>query len=732
MAIKLSDVVYGNNGIGFLNLIDRSSVLEDNVSVVDSDWIRSRFMVGGQDLDDIDRTNRFFTTAHWKFTDTTLGGNIPINVRPQYTRYADIRHGGRLKRNEVKVTSITGGHGMGRYYSEAIDDNATTIFMSFGVPRFNSIVSFFTRAIDGIDSYVARTGRLPNEALYEAGRVSGTVLTFVFFPLMASLIWLTKTVAGTLTVSDTNFNFYYLEPNMDLYWGSVNTITTILATELGIVAPLVDTMGAHDPSKAKKIGQAMQFDQEDYEYMKKIFPSIYYNGNYIDVYSIATRSQRIANLMMLKEFEDYKNARSSDSDFLGYVRTKDSTEEFRAQGSTVMDIVNYYTSFDNWIGRVTGESGFYRKEYKIVDNPAVGGSITPDTNGNVDSSAANSVAANPSQAMIMRNADGSYDIEKTQEELEYEQGILSTLDSAIRDGGMWLALNVDYQGPVSESFSNSTGEIGTKDAIKSVAKGVQDMRFNFAGGKIAQGVDEVLNATKSVIMGTLEGVTLGFSNVIATLFGGAYVDIPKKWEDSSMSMPSVTYKTRLISPYGNPLSQMQNIYIPLACILAGALPIAAGKVSYSSPFLCSLFNKGVQDIPMGMITSLSIERGVSNLGFSKNKKALAIDVSFSVTDFSTLITAPINRTIFSKAFSISLEDEKPLNKYLATVAGRDILTNKYALPKIQLALSRKLMNIQQATSPHAWTFRAGQKLNGLLGPIVNQAGMSQTQSNSLF
>lgn len=739
--ISLAKVLKSRSSLEFMPIHKNKTIQEDNVPVIDNDWVRSRFMVSGKDLSELDKKNRFFTTTHWKFTDSSLGGNIAVNARPQFTRYADIRHGGRIARNPVSVNSTSGGYGMGRYYSESIDDNATTIYMEFGLPRFNSLISYFTRAIDGVDSYIARHGRMPSE-LRSIAVTAGNIASIIFFPLTSALILTTKGLASAINLGEEMFNFYYFEPAMHMYWGAVNTITTVICTELGMIIPSMDTYNSHNSESAKKIGTPAHFEQEQLQALRSLFPGITWENNYIDVFGIATRAQRIANAMLLNEFELYSSGNLSDSDFYGYVASLApdmNQKEHRAQGSTFAEKINYYTSFNQFLKNVIQDSksiyNIDEKSLKPEDKPAgivqEGGSTAEALSATANDALNNSGTY---KNMPIRNSDGSYNTSTMpigQNEKTYFEKYLSTVDAVARDGGLYVCFNVDYQGPVSESFSNSVGNIAIGDTVKSVAKGVHDMRFNLAEGNISKGINEVVNTTVSVLSGFLEGVTFGASNVLLTLLSG-FVDIPKKWEDSQANFPQITYKTRLVSPYANPVSQFQNIYLPLACLLAGTLPLAAGKSSYQSPFLCTLFNKGVQNIKLGMITSLSIERGTSNLGFTKNKKALAIDVSFTVTDFSELLTTPVNRTTFENVFTISLEDDKPLNRYLATVASRDITTNKYVLPKIKLALSRRLMGASQMVSPHSWGLLTGEKLNKLLGPIVMDRTTNQTQTNTLY
>ena len=69
--------------------LDSMSSNDDAVfeNIIDRDWVMSRFMVPGTQLEPLDKLNRFFSTAYWKYTNSSLGGNIAINPKPQYTSY---------------------------------------------------------------------------------------------------------------------------------------------------------------------------------------------------------------------------------------------------------------------------------------------------------------------------------------------------------------------------------------------------------------------------------------------------------------------------------------------------------------------------------------------------------------------------------------------------------------------------------------------------------------------
>ena len=113
----------------------------------DKDWVKTSFMLPHVPstptvgmLTDDDRQWLYFTTAQYKFTNTGLGGNFTVNPPPKYTRYADIPTGTWV--NGVVSKGLDGQlsapardrmwpGGMGRFYSESIDDNSFNRYQYF-------------------------------------------------------------------------------------------------------------------------------------------------------------------------------------------------------------------------------------------------------------------------------------------------------------------------------------------------------------------------------------------------------------------------------------------------------------------------------------------------------------------------------------------------------------------------------------------------------------------------
>lgn len=726
-----------NNG-KLNNLRDSNSqwISYSDTEVIDSDWVNNKFMVGKQEIGvnrpfkiekdvngrskityltnyTLDSVNAYRSTAQWKWTNTSLGGSIAINPRPQFTRYADIRTYGRvsgdINRNirvsaggDVHLRGVANQSGLGRYYSESIDDHQEVIYMQFGVPRFNSLVSFFTRAISYEDATIANTGRYPK--MYTLGKFAGGLIMLAAFPLLTAVVVVSKLAYAFLS-GDEAYSYYYMEPTMHTYWGSVNYIVTQLATELGLLIP--ELMPDGTKPNENRIGMPVKISQESVDLLKEYLPGYISDNNYIDVFKIATNAQTMANAQRKREREIYMKDNYDPSLLTGYI--VDPTTIHR---DTLVDRVDDMISFQDFLNWCTGSGDTSVKGSEGASGDAPFKSPNGDTESEYSDEKINKNQADGDAGTYGKSQEGTKDtpssIYSKDENGQYPSDesknknwwskLGESIDSTVRGGGAYLVLNVDYTGSMSDSFNNSVSNISAGDAVKSVAQGARSARFDLAGGNVVGQLGaDLLGGVKDLAAGVLDSVTLGLSNVLTSLTGGAYVDVPKKWDDSDAQIGSTSYTIDLISPYGNPLSQLQNLYIPLACILAAALPQKAGEAAYTSPFLCNLFNKGKQNVRLGMITSLTIERGTSNLGFTKNKRPLAFKVSFTVTDFSNIMTTPISSSLF-KMFQTSINDSSLLGRYLGTLCSRDLLTDKYLIPKLKLKASRLLMTKDQATS----------------------------------
>ena len=729
------------------------------MELVDIQWISSRFMAPTNSFIEIDRYNRFSSSCRFKASSTKMGCHIAINPRPQFTRFADIKGNNDGLQESKNSTSFqfasnvtvdfpktnnnernSLGLGMGRFYSEAIDDNASTVFLEFGVPKFNSIINFITKATSLQDQLLASTGRVSGG--YAIAKAIGTYVGWCAFPLITTAMFAIKTI--TTFLNSQPFSYYYLAPTMHTYWSSVSNIMSHIMTEMGFINPRFISSTSSD-SFTDKIGTPMKIHPGDMADIAQYFPKGFINTstNTIDVYAVAGFQSSIAykqSQAMYDYFSDEVNKSTmTDSDsgifkrlvgFVQYGELGDITGEANTgivekySDSSIFQTINNKLSLQSFLSDIFGSD----ESDSSSNNNYYSQSVAPKTYLSSDEEKAESstVSTSSSDDTINVDLEDATSADPQTRGFEDKWGINERLeafgkqwDSVMRDGVKWAVFNVDYTGEQTDSFSNSYSDIDLGNTIKSVSSAARHIKFSTADGNILPGMGALLGTIKNVAAGLVDGVTFGLGGALASLFNGAFIDLPKKWDDSSISISSTSYTIDLVSPYGNPFSQIQNIYLPLAMLLAGTLPLYAGEAAYTSPFLCSVFNKGTQIIRLGMITSLSITRGTGNLGFNRAKRPLGFRVSFTVSDFSNIMTAPINSSIL-KMFVAAWRDDSKFSDYIGVLVSRDLYTQTYFRPKAILRLSRMLIGVSNMISPYnvATRFSSGFLYN-VISPFVS-------------
>jgi hypothetical protein len=633
----------------------------DSSEILDRTWLKQAFLTSDSNLLDADDIkNRYWSSADSKFTDTRMGANIGINSRPQFTRYSDIRRRGKLSgRNKVSLTNTSGNYGMGRYYSEAIDDPSQTIYMRFGVQQFNSLTNFLRKAFDGASITYNRTGRYPYA--YKLGEAVGFLTAAKAFPLIAIGVMAGKAV---YSIFERDFaTFYTIKPTMHMYWSTVNLLVNTILINKGVLPKVMGN------ASDQAIGKPFKLDDEQLALIHNLIPDVINTQNGIDVYALANKAQRIANQLFDERYD--AQDKGSSTDFGGIVK-----KELYGEGTVTPK--GTVTTLLEWLNRTLQLAPYYE-------------SRKADERMEVD------------PRIDEQSPDGS------EKQKGWSRQFGEYFDAEFRDGSQFAVFKVDHTGSVSESFGNTAVESDLSQKINSMSSSARQARFTFADGNLAGGVGSIvqgiLGATKDVAMGALDGVTFGFSNLLAGLGGSGYIDIPKNWQSSSANLPRSTYTMTLISPYGNAISQIQNIYLPLCMLLAGALPRSTGKASYTNPFLCQLYDRGRCQIKTGMIESLSVERGTSNLAFNLRGDALAIKVTFTVADLSSMMHMPTSMGVLGEA-DTTLDENNILSDYLAVLASQDIYSQTYALPRAKLRIAKLISRYNTLRSPALWAAKA--------------------------
>lgn len=543
-------------------------------------WLRHAFLIptDSSALSYGSKTKRrHATSAAFKFTNTSLGGNYAINNPPQFTKYCDIRHPGRGRTPEQK------NFGMGRYYSEAIDDTMDMIHVTLGVPRFSSWTSFFTNFYDRHAALLANTGRT-TDAWFELGNIGGHLVTLPFQPIIIGVTGVARVMAF-LNKSQPS-KWVYFKPSMHAYWSAVNTLANEFAIGLGLIPRVMPRAGDAGTSGAlaEMTDPGQQITDADRARFNKMFPDLFRKDGSIDVMSLAQRTQRKSNA------------------------SRDAFAKMNAQATSVKQLraeIEKYATQKPEDPKPDVDARKYFMDYIKNDRPKE----DDDLAGNESFS--------------------------TWGELK---GVYSFIRAAQNDGSQFVTFRVNHTGQVSESFSNQTEQVGIAQQINTKIKEGRSTSYDIMGGNITDTLGSVFQGVKSIVAGVLSSVNM---SGLGVLTGAAFVDVPELWSGSTANLPTAEFTIPLPCAYGNVMSRFINMYVPLAMILPMGLPLSAGRSAYTSPFVCQVFQKGRVQKQFCIVESITINRGTGNVGWNTDKHMLGCEVTITFKDLSSIMHIPL-------------------------------------------------------------------------------------------
>lgn len=664
------------------------------ITVKDREWIKQAFILstesGESFLDDVDLKNRYYSTAYLKWTDSSLGGNICINPLPQFTRYADIREPGlRVNAKETTLELQQGELGMGNYYSEAIDDNMQVIHMRFGVPTYNSLFQFFTGFYNSSASTLARTGRFDSTIVDGVLKAGGAVISLAILPLA-----IVPMAIGLIGHSARFFmkwpssKFYYLKPSMPTYWLAVTNMMNQIAVNKGV--------STFSPRYQQEtiMGTTQKVNSQQTNVLSTLFPDGFKSDGRIDVFAIANRSKRMQmrqDYALRRELSQagpegwYGRVKKVMNEQGGGIDQKRETESFALE--------NYIQRFLD-VGILSGVSELFS------------GKIEKDIKAPESASESTDLSKTP----FAPSKDSA--------------GVAEHFLTTLADGSDWVSFRVNNTGAATDSFGSSTGKSSMAEKINSLSSTARDLRINFAGGNVDPlGITETITTGLGAILSGVSGAL--HLDGLAAAAGSAFVDIPDHWTESTATLSKTNYSFTLISPYGNLVSQTLYLYMPLCCLLAGALPLATGKQSHTSPFLCELFDRGRRTTRLGIIDSVTITRGTSNLSFNNDDHPMAIEVSFSVADLSSIVAMPILPG-FSLLPSAGLFDpDNTYTDYMMTLSSMNLRDMNDRMPILEYQWARAKANYKTYGSAS----KIGQDIASLPGVNMLTAFMRGTERN---
>ena len=552
--------------------------------VKDSSWIKQSFMVKGDRVDRLYEAKlRIMSTASYKYTNSQLGGSFVMNPWPQFTPLADTRpRSAYADQPRIK---------MGRYHSEALDDNMQVVNFRLGVPKFNSLVQFFGDFYSVEANTMARQAR-GTSVFFQMGRLAGGVVTIGLTPIILA------GKAIRFFIDKPSSRYYYLKPAMPLYWNAVTTIVNTIAVNMGIIPRIY-------PNAQAAFNDGVEWGPDQIAQLHSMMPGIINKSGGLDIYAISTRAQRLANDFNEKMEQALEN-----------------TQNATTVGSSLRNFIanNWKTAVIPGYAAVSAGKQGYNNIKELLDTY---------------------LSTQDGQPLQSDGQTASFEVDTR--EKSWVDAMTDYFHGERQMGADFVSFRVDHTGTQTESFSSQTGESGISSSINSTSSESREKRFNVMDGNLSDdAISGMIGGAIKAVKEIASGVATQFGiEGVAALAGNAFVDIPDTWQGSSAELGGITLNIPLRAPYGHGFSRLQNLVVPMSCLLAMALPLSSGKHSYTSPFILEMYSEGRCQCSLGMVRDLTFVRGSGDTGWIKGSKYMAVDAQLSIVDLSKIVHMPI-------------------------------------------------------------------------------------------
>lgn len=328
--------------------------------------------------------------------------------------------------------------------------------------------------------------------------------------------------------------------------------------------------------------------------------------------------------------------------------------------------------------------------------------------------------------------------EPTDDTMGYFKALWEGAKSSALEGNKYLAFRIEKgQDNASENISNTTRDSSLASRLNGLVEEHRSRTVGAVGastgirawtqqvfGKATAVVDKV----KALFSSDASNFVENFNNLCDYgSVGTGYYDLPQEWGGANFTR-SVSLNFRFRSKTGGDnVSIFTNIFVPLTCLMAMALPRATGKATYTSPFIVRCWCRGMFSIPAGYVTTMNITRGDSEYGWSRLRLPTVVNVSMSITDLSPILFIGMadNGKWFSGWSDIFVSNSK-FHDYIATLTGLGIKQRLYYFTQLRKNAAAKILAAKNAswfTSPVYAGMRLGDttigRMIGNMAPITS-------------
>lgn len=710
--------------------------------VNDVDWVGNTFMLThlttnktATNTSADDFMWMFYSTAMDKFTNTSIGGNIVINPLPKFCRFADPPYGKLTGMVDHLTKDTTIGGGMGVGYSEAFDDHNQRVYLRFGFPEYKGLVTFFTGFYDAESSMLGREGRLLPRAGYAIGKIVGTAVATViavgFIPVISGAI--VGLTLFNMMMKRPSTRYYDIKSSMPVFWQRANLIAMELGANkriFGRNAPETWSKTTDYQQATLDLGNKSDFNQNSLQEVSDLMgETLFSKDGAFDLLMVVRKAQRMKKIME-DEMDRIGSTATSPEDLRNKLDSFNRNFKYKQTGGEKIATVlaRYYSSpFGIPIPDSMNNDPSREAMASKLSKVGLDTEVVAQNDPNAQETAANQATTNDTgsaptskeDALNKLNAAAQgyaqfdnitkpvlrqdpNDKEGTTRKVEapgWWERFWPTVKAQVDGGGEWCCFRVDKIESLTESFTNNTGPSEIQSKINQTASSMQAARFSMSDFNTGfAAIDTAIDTIRSTIAGAASGFML---DGLIQLSGAGFVDIPDRYIDSSSDIGNTSFSMTLKAPYGNRLSQFFNIDVPIAMLLAAALPISHGNQSYGAPMLCEMYMPGKAVTRLGMITNLTINRGGDGNSWSNLGDCLSVDVQFQVKNLSTVVHAPITTALekILPPWSGIFGEDNAYNDYLDVLGNMSLKELANPGLNVWLNLSKKSMALKARFGP---------------------------------
>ena len=226
---------------------------------------------------------------------------------------------------------------------------------------------------------------------------------------------------------------------------------------------------------------------------------------------------------------------------------------------------------------------------------------------------------------------------------------------------------IDPNTSVSENISNSTQQSmleGAFDKAEGIMKEAQMLIGTIGGNKLQGFVDDATSMVKDVVNAASFGFFKNLLGLGEEVLHGSNLIYPEIWTDSEYNK-SFSIQINLASPYGTKEAIYLNVLVPMLHALCLALPKQSTENSFNAPFLIRGYAQGWFSIDMGIVESITIDRGPEQ-SWSVEGLPTQAKITLNIKElYSNLMMSPSNKP--SYFFS-----NQGLIDYLGVACGVDM------------------------------------------------------------